>query len=591
MQRRSNNILRIISWFFIGLFVFYPSFSYAEHHAKRAKRLKTTQTQKLTIRNIEIQVRDVFDDPDSGYFYKTANRLKISSRESVIRRELIFKSGEPYDKFVVDESLRNLRRLSFVRDPRIITNVDGDHIDIVVSVQDTWTLFPQIGWSSGGGDNKTSIGIAESNLLGYGKRLELLYAKDDGIKNQQAVYEDDLFLGSRDRLLLGQFLRSDGYRSVASFGRPFRSLVEPSAWVINGEGFDLVEKLYQDGDERYIFRQKHFDINGGYTISKGTADELLRRYTFGYDFQQDTFSPADEDDYKDVDVDPNDVSHDPNLLAEDRRFSGPFVSYRQIKPEYISLNYIDRFDRVQDFNLGQELFVKSGYAPEALGSASNNVFFAFSASEGRKFSDTAFIRGGLGGSTRIEPDYVQNTILQAESKYYNVLGERCFLGVPIGRHTLASSFLALYSADLDKDQEFLLGATTGLRGYKSRTFTGDSLMLLNLEDRFYLVDDVLKLFSVGGAFFADIGGTSTEGLGDIIKDRLYADVGYGLRIGFPRASGGTVWRIDVAYPLRDGPDGSNQGEPRFLFTIGQVFSGNLRTEAPDAKQAKADIGF
>lgn len=558
--------------------------------AVRAQELYSADRQ-YTIREIVVEVRDIFDEPEKGFLYQTANDLKFSTRQWVIRRELIFKVGDVYDPFVIAESERYLRGLPFITNAKISAKFFGDQVDIYVSVQDTWTLFPQASFSSGGGGDKRSLGIVDSNVLGYGRRLEFVYAENEGREEIQGVYEDDFVLKSKKRLLVGQFVRSDGYRSVASFGQPFRSLVQDEAWIINGESFDLIDKLYEYGDERYIFRHEHLDFNGGYTVSRGTPEEELGRYTFGYDYLNDSFDEASAGDYEDVDVDRDDVSQDPGLLADDRVFSGPFFSYRNIKPDFLSLNHLDKIERVQDFNLGQEYFVKLGYAPEVLGSRDNTMFFVASASEGAHLDLASFVRGGISVGTRVNADKADNTITGVELKYYNFLGDRCFFGYRAGKHTIAANYQAFFSDNLDKDKEFLLGAFSGLRGYKDKTFSGTSYMLLNIEDRAFYIEDVLQLFSVGSALFIDVGGTSDTGLGSVVKDELYADVGAGLRLGFPRASGGSVWRLDVAFPLRSGPDGSDQFEPRLLITIGQAFNGALKTEAPEAKQAAVDVGF
>ncbi|MCC6933114.1 MAG: hypothetical protein IT292_07655 [Deltaproteobacteria bacterium] len=543
------------------------------------------------IRSITVEVRDVFDEPDLGVFYRTANNLKVTTREKVIRRELIFRVGDVYDPFVIAESVRHLRALSSIRDVKIKTTFEGQNVDIHVSVQDTWTLFPQITYSLGGGSDKQSIGIVDSNFLGEVKRVEFFYAQEENREKIQGVYEDDLLFGTKNKLLLGQFFRSDGYRSVASLGKPFRSLVEDYAWITNAESYDLVDKLHKNGDERYIFRHNHLDFNGGYTYSEGSPEKQLRRYTFGYDYMNDKFKEPSMNDYSDVEVDYDSVSHDPNMLPDERIFSGPFFSYRNIEPEFISLNHIDKFERIQDFNLGLEYFAKIGYAPELLGSRDSTMFLASSISHGYRLDTASFFRNSFSASSRVNTDNVTNVIIGVEMKYYNYLGDRCFFGYPFGKHTIAGNFQAYFTDNLDKDKEYLLGAFSGLRGYKDRTFSGQNYMLLNLEDRIFYVEDVLKLFSVGSAFFLDVGGTSNNGLGSIIENNLYGDIGFGLRIAFPRAAGSTVWRFDIAYPLRDGPDGSSQFKPRFLITIGQMFNGNLSTEAPEAKQAKVDVGF
>jgi outer membrane translocation and assembly module TamA len=72
--------------------------------------------------------------------------------------------------------------------------------------------------------------------------------------------------------------------------------------------------------------------------------------------------------------------------------------------------------------------------------------------------------------------------------------------------------------------------------------------------------------------FFDIGGATTSNIGSLLGEELYSDVGTGLRIGIPRLTGGGVIRLDAAYPLRDGPDGSMRYQLRFIITGAQAFS-------------------
>ena len=59
----------------------------------------------------------------------------------------------------------------------------------------------------------------------------------------------------------------------------------------------------------------------------------------------------------------------------------------------------------------------------------------------------------------------------------------------------------------------------------------------------------------------------------------------------PAASGTRVLRVDIALPLRDGPDGSDRYEPRIIFSGGQLFSGFLRSERVGGERATVDVGF
>ena len=531
------------------------------------------------VRNITVEVREVFDEQDIGTPYKVANALKASTREELIRRELLFKEGDKIDDFLIQESERNLRALSFVHQVSITPIRRGEELDVIVSVQDTWTLFPVFSFTSGGGSKKSSYGIVEKNLLGYGKRVEALYLEDEDRKTIEGVWDDRRLFGGYHRLLLGHSETSDGYRNVSFIGRPFRSFVEEEAWGVTTDFYDLVEKLYEAGDERYIYRHDHSLVRGGYTFSNGDPETRIQRYTLGYGHNESKFTEADEEDFVDADVDPDSVSTDPALLPKDRIFSGPIFQIQRAEPDYISINYLDRFERVEDFNLGREYNFGIQFAADWLGSRENAGLLSASVGDGHRFSPTSFLRGGIGVFSRAESSQLNDSIIRTDLKYYNVLGALEPGGWYLGKHTLASSIIMDIGEDLDLDREFALGAGNGLRGYKDRTFTGAHRLIINLEDRMHFTEDLFRLFSLGGAVFFDAGGTSESSMGDLLKDQMYADVGFGLRIGIPRSSGGTVVRIDVAFPLREGPDESGVFEPRFLFSTGQVFSPNLRTES------------
>jgi hypothetical protein len=544
------------------------------------------------IRSITVRVREIFDEPDISRFYQTANELKVNTRKEVVEQELLFKVGDSFDPFLMRESERNLRSLGFLRQVEIVPGtIEGDEVDVVVTVQDTWTFIPQLGFSSGTGRNTMSAGAAENNLLGLGKRLEFLYREDEDRQSLEGVWEDDRFLGSRHRLLAAYFDRDDGDRFIGSYGLPFRSLVERNAWSVDTDVGDTIGRLFENGEERFIFRQKRTDLSARYSIARGDPERRLLRYSGGYSFTEELFSEAEDQDYRDLGLEPGDPPNDPTLLADDRRFTGPLVSYEVIEQDFMSMNYIDRFDRVEDYNLGLHYLFSGVIAPEFLGSDNDAFLFTGTRTEGYRFGRGSFLRAEVGVSTRAEETDFVNNLIRAEARYYNVLGDLSLGDWSLGKHTLAASFYIDYGSELDKDREFLLGADNSLRGYKAKTFTGDKRLALNIEERAHLYDDVLKIMSIGTAIFFDGGGATEQALGNIFSHEFYSDVGFGLRLGFPRSTNGSVIRLDVAFPLRDGPDGSGQFEPRFLITGGQVFGSKLRSEILGSEKSNVAIGF
>jgi hypothetical protein len=303
------------------------------------------------------------------------------------------------------------------------------------------------------------------------------------------------------------------------------------------------------------------------------------------------FSQANQRDYDDLNLNPAVVSNDPSLLPENRRFSGPMVGVQMVEGDFIARNYIDRFDRVVDYNLGNEGALSVTFASEVLGSLNDAFIFSGQRSRGWRIGEDAFARGEIGLASRLGDNGLENSLYRTEVKAYQVLGPK-YLGKRfIGKHTLAANFVLEYGEDLDRDRELLVGADNSLRGYEAKTFTGNKRWSLNLEDRIHLYEDLLKLVSVGLAGFVDVGGATSEPLGHLFTNDMFGDVGFGLRLAFPRSTGGRVLRLDVAFPFRDGPDGSDAYKVRVLVAGGQLFSSKLRSETFGPEKASYQIGF
>lgn len=561
---------------------------------------------KKYIRSIKIKIGNIFEG-NSGYLYSIANSIKVQTKEDVIRTELLFKEGDPFDPYLVRQTARNLRLQRYLRDIKVIPTFEGDAVDILVSARDSWTLIPYLNYSSGTGQRNRGIGITESNFGGGATRVDTRYQEQASRKTYALSVTDPQFLGTRKNFQAGFADRSDGHVYQGQVGLPFRSLMQKDSWSFGFNRQNTIGRLFDAGEETYIFRQHLDDFEALYTFAgpgarPAVADDpytgiykgqvvLSQRYSVGWSYQGASFYQADQSDYDDLDLDPATVSNDPADLPSLRRFSGMMLQYQNFQPEFISMNYIDRFDRVEDYNLGDESLVNVLLSPRSLGSEENSVLFNMNRSAGWRFDERSFFRGELGGASRFDKDQLNNTLLRAEAKYYKAMGD-WFVGDRfLGRHTFATQFFIDFGEDLDRDRQLLLGADNALRGYEVNAFEGDKRMALNLEERAHLADDIFQLVSLGTAVFVDVGGTTRDALSSIVTDDLYGDVGFGLRLCFPRASGGGVVRMDVAFPLRDGPDGSGAWEPRVVFAAGQLFGARLRSELVGAENASSGVGF
>lgn len=546
------------------------------------------------ITRIDVQVREIFDEPEAGPVYRTANALKISTKERVIRRELLVKPGDPYAEFRVRESERFLRQQRFLTDVAIKAIPDGDGVRLLVIVHDTWTFVPRISISpsSGNGQNR-SMGLVDTNVLGRGKRLEILNRENDKGQSLETVYEDLRVWASDIKTTLAFFDREDGQRRIMYVGRPFRTFFDKSSWSFDAEDSDILGRLFQNGEEEYLFRRKTTVGRARYTISTGTPSSTIRRFYLGVSGQEENFSQATADDLDILDLDPETVSTDPRRLPLDRRYLGPSFGFQSIKASFVSMNYIDRFERVEDFNLGADTTVDFLLAPSALGSTGTTLHVLANRSAGVAYNPLSFARWEVGLASRVARNELANSLIRGEARYYSVLGS-VFTGDRYwGRHTLAVGGTVDYGFELDADRQFLLGSDSGLRGYKRRGFDGSHRLLVNIEDRVHLADDVLRIMSVGAVIFADVGTATNAPLASLIANDIYSDVGVGLRFGFPRSSGGGIVGFDLAVPLRDGPlgEGTQAFVPRLSFTVGQAFNARLRSEAVGPDKANLEVGI
>jgi len=247
-------------------------------------------------------------------------------------------------------------------------------------------------------------------------------------------------------------------------------------------------------------------------------------------------------------------------MPDDRRFRVLEAEYQSTRVRFARVSYLDRFDRYQDINLGNDWAFSLGVSPVFLGDNHSHAFFSGRFGRWFHFTPNTYSRGEITTSGRYLAGVGQDAVTEVDFRHY-------YVGLP--RQTLVAHAGQIWGHNLDGDHQFVLGGESGLRGYDSRRFDGNKRLLLNVEDRAYIVFDWLHLVSVAFAGFADAGyawrAGESEDLGDVV-----GDVGIGLRFDVTRGGSGTVVRLDYAYPVSSL---GRQENPRGVlsFTAGQAF--------------------
>ena len=158
----------------------------------------------------------------------------------------------------------------------------GDHARLLVA-------RPHGSYSRSGGNNKSSYGIKEGNLLGTG--LSIGYARTSDIDRHgsefQASYDQAFDGWTRIAVDRGRF--NDGSRTSVVVDRPFYALDTRQAARASWSDDDQIESIYNAGDlaSEYRHRKKNFDVAAGW--SPGLVNGWTRRFSFGVVRSDDSY--------------------------------------------------------------------------------------------------------------------------------------------------------------------------------------------------------------------------------------------------------------------------------------------------------------
>ncbi|HEX6572111.1 MAG TPA: BamA/TamA family outer membrane protein, partial [Steroidobacteraceae bacterium] len=488
------------------------------------------------IGEIRIRTEDIFDPtrPDeSGWLYRTANKLHINTRKRVVRDQLLFKPGEPYVQRVVQETERILRANEYLYDAVIRPiSFDGTTVDLEVRTRDTWTLNPGVNFNRQGGENSGSIELEEKNLLGSGQQLAFGWTSDVDRESLNFDYYDPHFQSTWMRFGVRYSDADDGDTTALRVEQPFYALDARYAGGLYLFDTQLEDTRYAYGDRvgKFQHQQQFYEGYGGW--STGWAQGWVRRWTAGFTYDRNRFEEL-----------PDEPLGGP--LPEDRTLVYPWLGFDVLQDAFQERNNQDQIERTEDVLVGFRAGARLGFAVDGLGSDRDALLMSLYAQDGWDFGNETSLFLGLTGSGRIEDEGLRNAVLSAEARYYAQTSKR-------------TKFFATVSGtvteELDADNQLLLGGDTGLRGYPLRYQAGTSLALLTLEERYYTDWYPFRLFHVAGAVFFDVGRTWGSDVTGATSDGLLKDVGLGLRLGSSRSAFGNVVHIDLAFPLDGGDD-------------------------------------
>ena len=493
------------------------------------------EAEGAIIGRVIIEKQNVFDTSkpaENKSIFRLANRWHIITRDRIIAQQLLFATGDAFSQRLLEESERLLRANNFLYDAKIspLRYADGV-VDIRVRTRDLWTLMPGFSVSRTGGENRTRVELSEQNLVGLGVRLRVSYVDNVDRSSTSFDYSDRNLGQTWTSALFKVSDSSDGGTVQFKVMRPFYAL--DARWSAGASFFDdeREESFYDLGNEVAEYKSESESHKVLWGWSAGLIDGWARRWTTGIVYDDRDFSTV-----------PN--GELPSLVPEDRKLVYPFLGFELLQDRFQTASNRDQIERTEDFFMGTRLTGSMGWASESFGSDRDAFVYSLSASTSYGSISRKALLLSATASGRVEHGDSANSQIGASARYYNQISDK---------RLFFATLEGTWGNDLDLDNLVDLGGDTGLRGYPLRYQTGDSRVLLTVEERYFTDWYPFRLFRVGGAIFADIGRTwGANPVGGLPLGWL-KNVGVGLRLGATRSSGRDVVHIDVAFPLDGDP--------------------------------------
>lgn len=501
--------------------------------------------QVPTIDSVAVVRQSVFDTDEATFWLLgLVNKLHVTTRPWVIRRELLVGPGDRYDSARVAESARNLRSLGVFRSVDIDTSRTDSALVLKVTTRDGWSTRPDFRFRSTGGKVDYTIAVIEDNLLGTATQASMLYRKNPDRTSTTFGFRQRRLIGGRIGLAARYDNRSDGERSSAVLSRPFFSLEGRRAWWITGETRSERILRFADGREDPVD-----STHREYRLGRVDYATALRAGSGGY-LRLGLAAQLRHDE----------VTLDRPIAGSACCTSGALGGWVELRrARFRTVTGYNAQGRAEDIDLSTVARLGAWVAPAGLGYGHTGIGGEVLAQTGlslpRGFLWAAGWANGLFSSAGLDSGSVQIATTAA--------------WLPSTKH-LAVVHAAIGALERPiPGTEYDLGLGAGPRGFRQHAFTGDRMFFVTGEYRYALATDFLKVVDVGLAAFGDAGGAWYRGL----PSRSGWDAGIGLRLGASRAPDLEANRIDLVY--RSG----NSREPAgwvLVVAKGFAFSSPLR---------------
>lgn len=471
------------------------------------------------------------DADENNALYRAVNRLHILTRSDTVRRQLLIKTGDRLSADRIHESERILRGANYLYDAMIIPGrICGDTVELLVVVRDIWTLQPTASFHRTGGNNSTSIGISDDNILGYGHGLSLSYDKDASRHGVVLGYNSSNLFDGHTQLAVSHTKNNDGQDNAFSLARPFYAL--DTRWSAGGSvrNNDQKETIASGGITSNVYDHQQQEGELFFGLSAGLHNDVARRLRIGVTRDNNRY-------------DNQDAAYTAPLPA-DRLLTYHWLEYESIENNFWTTSNLSQLFRNEDINTGTTLRVRVGATSGLLGSNTDELIADVEYNNTVSFGAHHLLQNHISANARWD-EHGRQFI----DTLYGYLANYDFF---IDDNDRWHAFLSIDAGEnLTVEHQLTAGGDSHLRGYPDQWQRGDRRIVANIERRHFFNAHPLHLFRLGGAVFAEAGKAWDSTGATLQSDHVLSDIGVGLRINSSKARPTHVIHVNVAFPLKE----------------------------------------
>ncbi len=487
----------------------------------------------------------------SDPFPDLVNVFHRKTREGVIRQELLFHQGQPYQPEAVKESERNLRRMFILAVARVVPAKGREGgVALVVVTKDRWSLRLNSDFNFVGDILQLlQLRPSEYNFLGLNHRVALDFLwKLDTLTIGQIYEVPRLFNGwlTVSERVAAVFNRQTWQAEGGLFelvtGHPLRSLDQQWGFSISGFGQVRPRRVFRGSSVwelpypseeaptstvPFIYNGSFFSGGGLVTRSFGREKKTnLSLGAAGYSgrYEAPPEAPLDQEQRDWLKA---------NYLPRSESATYLTAQVRAYEARYQVMQGLETFELSEDHQLGYAALAIARWAEPVIPGTERFLELGAIARYTLLLGDdlATLSVGGSGRSVPGGPWVNRRFVLHLLNYFPSIAG---------GRLVFRGLFEA-QAADLDH-RKFLLGGGNGLRGAPAEGLDGENRLLFNLEYRTRPLE-VRTLFW-GLVFFYDAGSAYD------LNPQLTHTFGLGLRCLVPQWNQETI-RIDFGLVLGD----------------------------------------